>query len=370
LLCIKKPCKKIGTDIIDQQSQVISGNEQNKSLHEYHASEGVIDRGININGKIVHVALGNEKLLQRLNIQCPRSSENTVAINIGGHESMTNRSQNENSQTATETFLYLCIDQQVHLCITLSLKEALKHNILSLFSFLRKSKKEIRILTGDSRENTLQISQALNIPASHVQAEVNPEGKEHYIRDLIIAQGKKVLMIGDGINDIKAFKAATLSCSINFKSSQNLTFSDFIIINNDLSTLSGLFNLAAVLSRFKKMILVCALIYNVPVILAASGVLKSIFGVDLAAYFACWTMIIFSMFLTIIANIMEFINIKTPITNGPPTLLNLFQNLLVKSKQGYHSYFKHNNEPTSPGYKSPSTEESIDDVKLKVSPFH
>ena len=333
-------------------------HNQDKSLHEYHASEGVIERGLSVNGKTINVALGNEKLLQRLNIECPRRVSDNVALSVEPENSLSHRENNQN----LETCLYLCIDQEVQLCIALSLKEALKHNITSLFTFLRKSKKEIRILTGDSRENTLQISKALNISPSNIKAGVNPEGKEKYITDLIQQKGKKVLMIGDGINDIKAFKAATLSCSINFKSSQNLTFSDFIIINNDLNTLSGLFNLAQVLSRFKNIILVCALIYNVPVILAASGVLKSILGVDLAAYFACWTMIIFSLFLTIMANIMEFINIRAPVKK-PPTLLTLFRSLLNNIKSNKGGYTNEFNQEES---NNKSTEESVDNIKLQV----
>ena len=352
LALYQEAVQRMGPADSDKQinSHINQNLSQDKSLHEYHASEGIIDRGISVNEKTVHVALGNEKLLQRLNIECPRRVSDNVVLNVEPENSLSSRENNQN----LETCLYLCIDQEVQLCIALSLKEALKHNITSLFTFLRKSKKEIRILTGDSRENTLQISKALNISPSNIKAGVNPEGKEKYIRDLIQQKGKKVLMIGDGINDIKAFKAATLSCSINFKSSQNLTFSDFIIINNDLNTLSGLFNLAQVLSRFKNIILICALIYNVPVILAASGVLKSILGVDLAAYFACWTMIIFSMVLTIMANIMEFINIKAPLKK-PPTLLSLFKNLLnnIKSNKEYSNEIHQE-----------STEESVDNIQV------
>merc|ERR1712146_338260 len=75
-----------------------------------------------------------------------------------------------------------------------------------------------------------------------------------------------------------AFKMANLSCTINFKSSQNLSFSSFVIIDNDVLNISGLFRLARYSDFYKKLILFCSLLYNFPVIMASSGVTEFIFG--------------------------------------------------------------------------------------------
>ncbi|MGF1926291.1 MAG: hypothetical protein ACQUHE_19115, partial [Bacteroidia bacterium] len=103
---------------------------------------------------------------------------------------------------------------------------------------------------------------------------------------------------------------ATLSCSINFKSSQNLTFSDFIIIDNDVENILRLFTLASTSNIFKILILIIALLYNIPTILVASGTFMEVAGIDLPAFMAAWAMVAFSVLLTLLANLMEFVKIK------------------------------------------------------------
>jgi len=295
----------VGLALFQEALQKLSGNQkpnhaiwrnEDKSLHEYFSSEGVLEKGLLIDNKQTLVALGNDKLLQRLGIHTPETPVSITDL--------------EAEDKGIQIDLYLCIENEVHFKMSLSLQEDLKSNAAKLIFELQQDSKEVYILSGDNHTNALQIGQKVGIPPSHIKAEMDPEGKEKFINYLIENEKKKVMMVGDGINDIKAFKAATLSCSINFKSSQNLTYSDFIITNNNLDAISGLFSLSKLTNKFKAGILFCALIYNVPVILTASGALKVTFGIDLAAYFACWTMIIFSLFLTAIANLMELINIQ------------------------------------------------------------
>lgn len=166
------------------------------------------------------------------------------------------------------------------------------------------------IMSGDNQANANKIGEMLGIPLKNIHAELAPEDKETLIRNLREKEGKHVMMVGDGINDIKAFKAANVSCSINFKSSQNLTFSDFIIINNDVENISGLFILASALRKFKIGILIVGLLYNVPTIIAATGALVTVAGIDLPAFMAAWAMVAFSLFLTCLSMLMEFVKIK------------------------------------------------------------
>jgi len=327
----------------------VTRNEQDKNLHEYYASEGIIEKGINIDGQQIQVSLGNKKLLERLNIPIPQINSAHITLSLDESNSSTRASQSEE--------LYLCIDNEVQLKISLSLEESLKKNVVQVISHLQRHKKDVYILSGDNKHNATQIGQKIGIPLSKIQAEMDPEGKERFIQNLISKENRKVMMVGDGINDIKAFKAAALSCSINFKSSQNLTFSDFIIINNDVSAISSLFNLAIISSRFKKLILICALLYNIPVILAASGALKSAYGVDLEAYFACWTMVVFSLVLTLLSNVMEVMNIKRiddkPMSFG---LLGLFS-----------LYLKGLGQFNRKGYKKSLDKYTEEDNQLKIT---
>jgi len=298
-----------------------------KTDQEYVSSEGVIDRGILIDNVKKTACLGNVKILKRLGVEASVSPHHIIDISSPTTPltALTQCTTEPNSpvdlspQISTKKIeekgsniikLYLIIDNEVQFEITLSLIEDLKNNVVQLMNKLRQKGKDIYIMSGDSRENANEIGIQLGIPVENIYAELTPEKKESNILRLTQELGKKVMMVGDGINDIKAFKAATLSCSINFKSSQNLTFSDFIIIDNDVENISGLFDLASILTKFKILILACALLYNIPTILAATGAFETIMGIDLPAFMAAWAMVASSVLLTLVANLMEFFSIK------------------------------------------------------------
>lgn len=206
--------------------------------------------------------------------------------------------------------LYLILDGVVHFEIDLNMDETLKDNVFTLIFDLKELKKDIHMLTGDSKASALQAASSLKIPRENCKYEVTTYEKENYIKHLIEDRNKKVMMIGDGINDIKAFKMANLSCTINFKSSQNLSFSSFVIIDNDVLNISGLFRLSRYSDFFKKLILFCSLLYNFPVIMASSGVTEFIFGYSLPAFMAAWAMFLSSIVLTMLSNLMECVEMK------------------------------------------------------------
>jgi len=308
----------IGLALFQEALQRISNLEKSKftvtrgvedpSMHQYFASEGVIDKGIKINNETKTACLGNLKLLKRVGIQNVPELKKDSIIEMGAvEEGKAKETTVDNSQMVT---LNLGIDNEIHFIVTLSLQEDLKNNVVELISNLHKNKKTIMIMSGDNRANANKIGEMLNIPLTNIHAELAPEDKETLIKNLREKEGKQVMMVGDGINDIKAFKAANVSCSINFKSSQNLTFSDFIIINNDVENISGLFKLASALTKFKIVILFVALCYNVPTIIAATGALVTVAGVDLPAFMAAWAMVLFSLLLTGVSLLMELVKIK------------------------------------------------------------
>jgi len=191
----------------------------------------------------------------------------------------------------------------------LNLQETIKENTDDLIQGLRRKRKDIHLLTGDNRTCAREIAAALKLSQKNVISEVTPHEKEEYIKSRI-SKGKKVLMVGDGINDIKAFKEATLSCTINFKSSQNLSFSSFVIIDNDVENILGLFRLSEAAKNFKRLIVFFSIAYNVPVIMAATGIPKIIFGFELPAFMAAWAMFLSSVALTLLSNLIEFVRLK------------------------------------------------------------
>lgn len=94
--------------------------------------------------------------------------------------------------------------------------------------------KEIIMLTGDSKSAAEETCEKLGIDSYH--AEILPEQKAEIIEKLK-AEGKKVMMVGDGINDSPALAAANVSVSMKDSSDIAQEVADVLLLNSDLSQL-------------------------------------------------------------------------------------------------------------------------------------
>lgn len=120
---------------------------------------------------------------------------------------------------------------------------------------------DLHVLSGDSSRD-LQLIQDLGINPSNIQFNQTPQSKYDYIETLE-NKGKKVLMVGDGLNDVGALKKATVGISVSEDVFQFSPSSDAILAAEKLSELSNLLKI----SKFSKRILaVCfsfSIIYNI-----------------------------------------------------------------------------------------------------------
>src|SRR5690606_28369083 len=89
-------------------------------------------------------------------------------------------------------------------------RQALRPDAPAIVAALRARGLQLHILSGDRAESVAPIASALGIANAH--ASVNPAEKIRYLEDLK-AQGRNVLMVGDGINDAPALAAADVSIS-------------------------------------------------------------------------------------------------------------------------------------------------------------
>jgi Cu2+-exporting ATPase len=93
----------------------------------------------------------------------------------------------------------------------------------------------VEILSGDKEGATRDIAQALNV--THWRGAMKPQGKIRHVEDLR-AQGRNVLMVGDGLNDAAALQAANVSAAPATALDITQAAADIIMIGAHMSSLS------------------------------------------------------------------------------------------------------------------------------------
>lgn len=170
------------------------------------------------------------------------------------------------------------------------------------------------MLTGDNRRTAEAVRQKLGI--SEVVAEVLPQDKEKKVSELK-AQGHKVAMIGDGINDAPALAAADVGMAIGAGTDVAMESADIILMKNDLRDAVTAMKLSRAVIRNIKENLFWAFFYNCIGIPLAAGVLYPAFQIRLNPMFGAAAMSLSSIF--VVGNALRLRGFKsgfTPLKKG------------------------------------------------------
>ena len=129
--------------------------------------------------------------------------------------------------------------------------------------------KSIALISGDTTEVVRSMAERLGI--TDWTAEALPEEKAARIEDWK-ASGKKVLMVGDGLNDTVALAAADVSISPASALDAARVASDIVLLNQDLSVIAGACETAKIATRRIRQNFRIATVYNVIAVpLAVAG---------------------------------------------------------------------------------------------------
>lgn len=129
---------------------------------------------------------------------------------------------------------------------------------------------DVSIVSGDRKENVQPMAEKYQW---HWRAEQQPEEKLSHIKELQ-SDGKKILMLGDGINDVPVLGGADLSIAMGGATRLAQTRADAILLSNSLACLPNIMDLNAKIKAVIRQNLAWALVYNATVLpVAALGLL-------------------------------------------------------------------------------------------------
>ena len=238
-------------------------------------------QGIGIKGKInkKEVYIGNNKLFKKLNIENKYQKDEDKLTTLGN------------------SIVYVIINNKVISLI--GVKDIVRKDAKKTIDKLKSLNKEVIMLTGDNEKTANLVGESLGI--TNIKANVMPKDKANFIKSLN-EKGKKVMMVGDGINDAPSLVFSYIGVSVNSGTDIAANSANVILMNDNLEKIITLLKISKKTVRNIKQNLFWAFFYNTLMIPLAIGFFKPL-GLTISPMFASIAMIISS--LTVVLNALR-----------------------------------------------------------------
>ena len=197
-------------------------------------------------------------------------------------------------QIAAEGKTPLLVAADDRLLGSIAVADTVKPGASVAINQLRKLGIHVVMLTGDNKRTAEAVRAELGI--EEAVAEVLPQDKEKKIRELQAA-GRKVAMVGDGINDAPALAAADVGMAIGAGTDVALESADIVLMKSDLRDAVTAVRLSRAVIRNIKQNLFWAFFYNAIGIPLAAGVWYPLFRIKLNPMFGAAAMSLSSIFV-------------------------------------------------------------------------
>ncbi|MBW4659993.1 MAG: heavy metal translocating P-type ATPase [Drouetiella hepatica Uher 2000/2452] len=209
----------------------------------------------------------------------------------------------ESLEAIGKTVIWVAVNGKVESIMGIS--DAVKPSSAAAIRTLQKLGLEVVMLTGDNLRTAEVIAREVGI--RRVMAEVRPDQKAAQIAALQ-AEGKRVAMVGDGINDAPALAQADVGLAIGTGTDVAIAASDITLISGDLNGIVTAIQLSRATLRNIRQNLFFAFIYNVAGIPIAAGILYPISGWLLSPVVAGAAMALSSV--SVVTNALRLRNFK------------------------------------------------------------
>ena len=204
----------------------------------------------------------------------------------------------ENFESQGKTTVIVAVDDEAAGVVAIA--DTLKSEARDAVARMKSLGLDVAMVTGDNRRTAEAIAAEAGI--DRVLAEVLPDQKIEEVRRLQ-ADGHKVAMVGDGINDAPALAQADIGIAIGTGTDVAMEASDLTLMSGDLEGIPRSLELSQATMRTIKQNLVGAFGYNVILIPVAAGVLYPIWGILLDPIFAAGAMAASSV--TVVTNALR-----------------------------------------------------------------
>ena len=182
----------------------------------------------------------------------------------------------------------------------IGVRDVIRSDIKDIINKFYNNRINVIMLTGDNDITAKVIASELGI--KKVIANVFPNMKANYVKKLVDS-GRKVIMVGDGINDAPALATATIGVSVNDGTDVAMDSSDVILMNNDMNNILDLIVISKKAYKVIKQNLFWAFFYNLCMLPIAMGLFEN-FGISMTPMFGSIAMIFSS--LTVVFNSLRF----------------------------------------------------------------
>jgi len=177
---------------------------------------------------------------------------------LGGNSRLLQENNIDVHLDSDYTVYHFALDGKI--IASFELEDGLKEGAKELISYLKRINLDVVMATGDHKKVASRVAQSVGI--KHFKAELSPIDKAAYIT-LLKEEDKKVVMVGDGINDALALSKSDVAISMGNGADVALAVSDVVILNNSLQAIEDSFVISRRTFKFIKQNLALSLIYNV-----------------------------------------------------------------------------------------------------------